>query len=126
MCLHDARRRAGQWTLATLRKRLGEDWLARTAERSDGSFPLGLDLLGSHTLAVVKRWSGPSTWTSTPAADLPRAHDHRDARIAQRLADQGRMRRPISSTLETDYIRSIVRSKESTRRTPVDSALATR
>ncbi len=53
MCLHDARRRAGQWTLATLRERLGEDWLARTAERSDGSFPLGLDLLGSHTLAVV-------------------------------------------------------------------------
>jgi hypothetical protein len=54
MCLHDARRRAGRWALATLRERLGEDWLGRAVERSDGSFPLGLHLLGSHTLAVVE------------------------------------------------------------------------
>ena len=29
MCLHDARRRAGRWALATLRERLGENWLGR-------------------------------------------------------------------------------------------------
>ena len=51
---HDAYARAGFWALEMLHERLGEDWLPRAVSKSDGSFPLALDLLGSHTLALAE------------------------------------------------------------------------
>jgi hypothetical protein len=51
--------------------------------------------------------------------------DHLVRRI-QSSCSSGVTRYFYGSTRETDCTRSIVRSKESTRRTPVDSAFATR
>jgi hypothetical protein len=51
---HDAYANAGFWALEMLHERLGEDWLPRAFSKSDGAFPLALDLLGSHTLALAE------------------------------------------------------------------------
>lgn len=51
---HDAYASAGFWALEMLHERLGEDWLARAIGRSEDAFPLALDLLGSHTLALAE------------------------------------------------------------------------
>ncbi len=83
----DAYDRAARWALDTLRRRLGDDWLARATANADGDVPFGLHLLGSHTLALVDalewalrlqladEWKGSATFLR----DL--RHDPRAARI---------------------------------------------
>lgn len=51
---HDAYTNAGFWALEMLHRRLGEDWLPRAVSRSGDAFPLALDRLGSHTLALAE------------------------------------------------------------------------
>lgn len=51
---HDAYAKAGFWALEMLHERLGEDWLPRAVSKSNDAFPLALDLLGSHTLALAE------------------------------------------------------------------------
>ncbi len=51
---HETYAQVGYWALEMLHGRLGEDWLRRAVSKSDDEFPLALDLLGSHTLALAE------------------------------------------------------------------------
>ncbi len=51
---HETYAQAAYWALEMLHGRLGEDWLRRAVSKSEDGFPLALDLLGSHTLALAE------------------------------------------------------------------------
>jgi hypothetical protein len=50
----DAHYQAARWALDTLREQLGDHWLERATKLSDRETPLGLHLLGIHTLALAE------------------------------------------------------------------------